>query len=110
MSFPAQLSDLDQITPLRCALFPRLCQMFTLYMKQDCPYSENARKLLTHFGYVFKLYYPTKDELRQITGLPNPTYPQVYDGTTRLGGYDDLQKYLGLARQRGARWKPPTAR
>lgn len=83
--------------------------MITLYAKRGCIHCERAKALLDKLELPFKTLYPNKDELVALTGLPSPTYPQVYDGERRVGGFDDLQKYLGFHRPPGATWRPPGA-
>lgn len=84
-------------------IFPRWVNMFWIYCKKGCIYCAKARRLLSRLGYEYKLRYPSKDELEEMCG--RNTYPQVYDNKKHIGGADDLERYLGVARQRGVTWK-----
>lgn len=77
--------------------------MFTVYSKKGCPWCSKARRLLSRFGYKYKVRYPGKDELKEITG--GDTYPQIYNGRAHVGGFEHLQRYVGIVRVPGATWK-----
>lgn len=83
--------------------------MITVYSKEGCIWCERAATLLQKLRIPFKKVPTSKDGLEALTGLESPTYPQVYDGRRRVGGFDDLRKYLGLYRVEGATWRPPGA-
>lgn len=70
-----------------------------IYSKNDCPWCDKAKELLTKkslafhekkFGIDF-----TKEELRNIVGNPEKvTVPQIFIDNQLIGGYTDLVKYF----------------
>lgn len=65
-----------------------------IYTKQFCPYCEWARELLTRKGVEFQEFDITADRhMRQIMierANGRTTAPQIFIGTTHVGGCDDL--------------------
>lgn len=77
---------------------------FLIYSLHGCPFCESARRLLRRLGLEYRSKYPEREELRRIVGAgprANVTYPQIFLGERHIGGFDDLAKFLGVARQRG---------
>lgn len=82
---------------------------YTIYSLRGCPYCQSARQLLCRLDLPYTTRYPDRETLRQILGAgprERITYPQIFIGRRRIGGYDDLTRYLGVARQRGFTVKP----
>ncbi|MCE3268253.1 MAG: grxC [Burkholderiales bacterium] len=69
-------------------------QQVTIYTKETCPYCTMAKNLLKQKGVTeFKeiridLDPAAKDKMVEITG--RMTVPQIFIGTTHVGGFDDL--------------------
>jgi glutaredoxin-like protein len=68
-----------------------------IFAKPGCPHCARAKKLLESQGYPYDEITMGKDvtstTLRGVTGAG--TWPQVYIGGKRIGGADELEKYLG---------------
>jgi glutaredoxin len=62
-----------------------------------CPWGLKARDLLGRSGYdVEDLHLTTREETDAFKAKHHvPTTPQVFIGGTRVGGYDDLRRFLG---------------
>jgi glutaredoxin len=62
-----------------------------------CPYGLKARHLLKRSGYeVDDRHLTTREETDAFKAAHDvPTTPQVFIGGTRIGGYDDILRYLG---------------
>lgn len=75
-----------------------------IYVKQGCPYSAGAKRLLDEKGIDYEeidlLEHPDRrDEMIRLTG-GRSTVPQVFFGETHVGGYGELADY---DRRRGIR-------
>ena len=75
--------------------------MFIIYTKQDCPWCDKAKALLDNmlYEYVERHYGTdfTKEDLITLTGKEKPTVPYIISDTgARIGGYEDLRKYLNV--------------
>ncbi|MFL5270707.1 MAG: glutaredoxin 3 [Anaeromyxobacteraceae bacterium] len=75
-----------------------------MYVKQGCPYSAGARRLLDEKGIPYEQIdvtaHPEKrQEMARETG-GRTTLPQIFFGHRHVGGYDDLQE---LDRTEGVR-------
>ena len=62
-----------------------------------CPYGLKARDLLRRSGYSVEDHYlATRDETEAFKAMHGvKTTPQVFIGGKRVGGYDDLRRFLG---------------
>ncbi|WP_114228665.1 MULTISPECIES: glutaredoxin family protein [Sphingomonas] len=62
-----------------------------------CPYGLKAKDLLRRSGYEVEDHHlTTRDETDAFKSEHNvPTTPQVFIGGERVGGYDDLRRFLG---------------
>ena len=62
-----------------------------------CPYGLKARDLLRRSGYSVEDHYlATRDETEAFKAMHGvATTPQVFIGGKRVGGYDDLRRFLG---------------
>jgi glutaredoxin len=64
-----------------------------------CPYGLKARHLLKSSGYAVEDHYLTSrdetDSFKAAHGVA--TTPQIFIGGRRIGGYDDLRRFLGKA-------------
>lgn len=75
-----------------------------VYVKQGCPYSAGAKRLLDEEGISYEEIDVTahperREELQRRAGGPS-TLPQVFFGERHVGGFDALQE---LDRTRGLR-------
>lgn len=80
-------------------LSPRSAILFRMAMDNHlCPYGLKARDLLRRHGYQIEDHLlKTRAEVDQLKAdLKVATTPQVIIGGERVGGYDDLRRYLGL--------------
>lgn len=92
---PFEVSDadtmLDYINPN--AVKPQAIAMFT---KPNCPYCQNAKRLLDKKGLAFEEIVLGKDasltSLKAMSG--RDTVPQVFIGGKHIGGSDDLEAYF----------------
>ena len=62
-----------------------------------CPYGLKAKDLLKRSGYKVEDHHlTTREETDAFKATHNvPTTPQVFIGSRRVGGYDDLRRFLG---------------
>ncbi len=65
-----------------------------VYSGPNCPYCQQAKKLLEHKGVAFEEYNVRADpgkleEMMQKSG-GRRTIPQIFIGDRHVGGYDDL--------------------
>ncbi len=77
-----------------------------VYVKQGCPYSAGAKRLLEEKGIPFEeidvtLEPERRGELEQLTGGP-ATLPQIFIGERHVGGYAELQELDRTQGLRGA--------
>lgn len=72
---------------------------FTVYSKPGCPWCAMVEHELSMRGETFDLIVLRTDQERQEFKLKHDikTFPQVFMGTTRLGGYDDTKRVLDMA-------------
>lgn len=69
-------------------------QSVTIYTKETCPYCTMAKNLLTQKGVTkfneirIDLDSSEREKMIAITG--RMTVPQIFIGTTHVGGFDDL--------------------
>jgi glutaredoxin 3 len=75
-----------------------------IYTRQGCPYSAGAKRLLQEKGIPYEEVDVTshperREEMIRLTG-GRSTFPQVFFGTTHVGGYTELAEY---DRTRGVR-------
>jgi glutaredoxin len=75
-----------------------------------CPYGLKARDLLKRSGYEVEDHHLTSREETEAfkTKHDVPTTPQVFIGGKRVGGYDDLRRFLGkrVADPKAATYRP----
>ena len=67
-----------------------------VYVKQGCPYSAGAKRLLDEKGIAYEELDCTADpsrreELERLCG-GRTTLPQIFFGDRRVGGYEELQE------------------
>ena len=62
-----------------------------------CPYGLKARDLLRRSGYDVEDHHLTTREQTDAFKAQHgvATTPQIFIGQTRIGGYDDLRRFLG---------------
>ena len=81
-----------EIQSLRKAVIYRM-----VMPEHTCPYGLKARALLQPSGYDVEDHWMTSHEeteaFKEQHGVP--TTPQIFIDGTRIGGYDDLRRYLG---------------
>jgi glutaredoxin 3 len=71
-------------------------QQVVIYTKETCPYCTMAKNLLKQKGVTeikeirIDLDSAEKDKMIQLTG--RMTVPQIFIGTTHVGGFDDLSQ------------------
>ena len=64
-------------------------QPVTMYFKPTCPYCQRAHSLLTAKGVQYSREPERRDEMiKRANG--RQTVPQIFIGTTHVGGCDDL--------------------
>src|SRR4051795_3178783 len=65
--------------------------------KHTCPYGLKAKDLLKRSGYEVEDHHLTTREETDAFKVEHdvPTTPQVFIGGKRVGGYDDLRRFLG---------------
>ena len=75
-----------------------------------CPYGLKARDLLERSGYEVEDHHLTSREETEAFKAKHgvPTTPQVFIGGKRVGGYDDLRRFLGkrVADPKAATYRP----
>jgi glutaredoxin len=75
-----------------------------------CPYGLKARDLLKRSGYEVEDHHLTSREETEAFKAKHgvPTTPQVFIGGKRVGGYDDLRRFLGkrVADPKAATYRP----
>lgn len=76
-------------------------KVYIVYSKHDCPWCDRAKAVLENLQipYEEKIFGVdfTKDELIAMLGADmRPTVPQIYVEEERIGGYEDLRKYLKI--------------
>ena len=80
---------------------PKIARRAVLYRMvmpgHTCPYGLKARDLLRRSGYSVEDHYlATRDETEAFKAMHGvATTPQVFIGGKRVGGYDDLRRFLG---------------
>lgn len=81
-----------EIQSLRKAVIYRM-----VMREHTCPYGLKARALLQHSGYDVEDHWLTSHEDTEAFKEQHavPTTPQIFIDGTRIGGYDDLRRYLG---------------
>lgn len=95
---PFEVSDAD--TMLR-AINPsaKAPEVVTLFTRPGCPHCARAKAALDRKGWAYEEIRLGRDvttrSLRAVTG--QGTVPQVYIGGKRIGGADDLERYLAGA-------------
>jgi glutaredoxin-like protein len=94
---PYEVSDADTVlkwldpdarTPASVAVFTRI----------GCPHCARAKRLLEEHGVDYEELVldrrVTAKSLRAVAGVDTDTVPQVYIDGRRIGGADDLERYL----------------
>ena len=74
-----------------------LTKVMYMYSKPDCTWCDKASILLKNYGYeTIKFNITTHDGAREFfKGEGFKTVPQIYNGNIYIGGYTELEKYLG---------------
>ena len=75
--------------------------IYKIYSKDECPWCDKAKTLLTGLGIQYDEMKLGKDFTRYelVKILPDcakVTVPQVFIFDKRIGGYEDLKEYLEL--------------
>lgn len=77
---------------------------FTIYTKDNCKYCTKAKSLLKERGLTFTEYaLPTQATKEDIVAMLKAsgskaeikTVPQIFNGTQYIGGFTELETYLG---------------
>jgi glutaredoxin len=71
--------------------------MITIYGKDGCPYCEKAKELCESRGFAHKYLTMGKDYPREQLFETFPeakTVPQIIINGTKIGGYNELIKYI----------------
>ncbi len=75
--------------------------MITIYGKDNCKWCEKARGELLSAGINFQYINLSKTEnaglIKKIKDDGFTTVPAIYDDEFKIGGYEDLLKYLSKA-------------
>lgn len=69
--------------------------MIEVYGRDNCPYCELAKAYLTAQGFGFKYRDASDEQNRSEMMARNPdakTVPQIFVGSRKIGGYEDLIK------------------
>jgi len=66
---------------------------FKIYTKENCKYCKWAKSYLTNKNYNFEEEYIDSDKLKELTGLSEITYPQIFYGDQLIGGFTELFKF-----------------
>lgn len=67
-----------------------------MYSRDDCKWCDKASVLLKNYGYeVIKKDIKWKDHFTEWKRLNVKTVPQIVIDGKLIGGYQDLEKYLG---------------
>jgi glutaredoxin len=77
----------------------RTAQLYRMVMPGHvCPYGLKARSLLRRKGYAVEDHWlTTREEVDAFKAKHDvKTTPQIFIGGERIGGHDDLRRYLGL--------------
>lgn len=70
--------------------------MIEVYGKPNCKYCDMAKALLTNKGVEYSYIDIMQDEdaMDMIVDAGLKSVPQIFNGDTHIGGYEDLVKYL----------------
>jgi glutaredoxin len=70
--------------------------MIVIVTKSNCPWCDKAKDLLADYEIFFsEVSVDYNDELRTILkAFGQTTVPQIFFGTTHIGGYTELATYL----------------
>lgn len=70
--------------------------MIQIYGKPKCKYCDMAKALLTNKGIEYSYIDIMQDEgaMDMIVDAGLKSVPQIFNGDTHIGGYEDLVKYL----------------
>jgi glutaredoxin len=93
------MTDTEGLSPVRAASIAKEAVLYRMALPDHiCPYGLKARDLLKRRGFSIDDRLLTSraevDAFKAKHGVP--TTPQMFIGGTRIGGYDDLRRYLGL--------------
>lgn len=70
----------------------------TVWSKPNCPFCDQAKKLLNLKGYTFEEKIVGKDATREelLEAVPTArTVPQIFLDGNYIGGFNELTKHLG---------------
>jgi glutaredoxin len=90
----------QQTDVLRSIMTPKTAELYRMVMPEHvCPFGLKARWLLKHKGYRVEDHWlesrAEQDAFKAKHGVR--TTPQIFIGGERVGGYDDLRRFLGVA-------------
>lgn len=74
--------------------------MFSIFTKENCIFCDKAKFLLQKYGIKYEEFPQTQENILKYIDMPNKklqmkmTYPQIFNDTFHIGGYEDLRIYL----------------
>lgn len=72
---------------------------FKVYALENCPYSMNAVRLLQDNNVPTQVKWITRDEKDRVKAKHGwETFPQVYWGAHKVGGFEQLDKLIRVAK------------
>lgn len=93
---PFEVSDADTMLAYIAPNAPKPLDV-TVLGREGCPYCVRAKGMLHDAGIQFEELVLNRDfsesTIRAVSGVP--TVPQVFINGERIGGSDDLERYLG---------------
>lgn len=97
--------------PLNNAPTAKTARLYRMMMPHHtCPFGLKAMDLLKRAGYVIEDHHlATREEVDAFKADQDvETTPQIFIGNTRIGGYDDLRRFLGkrVADPKATSYKP----
>jgi glutaredoxin len=93
------MTDTEGLSPVRAASIEKEAVLYRMALPDHiCPYGLKARDLLKRRGFsIDDRLLRSRAEVDAFKAKHGvPTTPQMFIGETRIGGYDDLRRYLGL--------------
>jgi len=72
-----------------------------IYSKDYCPYCNDAKRLFKSRGWSFtdiEVGYDTALFSEMVNRAGRRSVPQIFSDGVHIGGFDDLEKYLGAAK------------
>jgi ribonucleotide reductase alpha subunit len=68
--------------------------IFKIYTKDNCKYCNWAKLFLTNKNYEYEAENVDSNTLKNLSGLENPTYPQIFYDNKLIGGFTELFKFV----------------